>query len=65
LLNEELDLSSFATRFCNRVTGARAYPPALLLKVVLFAYSHGIISIAWAVGLASSRSHACWPTRRR
>lgn len=44
LLDEELDLSSFDTRFCNDVTGARAYPPALLLKVVLFAYSRGIIS---------------------
>lgn len=44
LLDEELDLSSFDTRFCNRVTGARAYPPALHLKVVLFAYSGGIIS---------------------
>jgi transposase len=44
LLDEELDLSSFDTRFCNDATGASAYPPALLLKVVLFAYSRGIIS---------------------
>jgi len=44
LLDQELDLSSFDTRFCNDATGASAYPPALLLKVVLFAYSRGIVS---------------------
>ena len=44
LLDHELDLSSFDARFCNDVTGAAAYPPAMLLKVVLFAYSQGIIS---------------------
>ena len=44
LLDQELDLSSFDARFCNDATGASAYPPALLLKVVLFAYSRGLIS---------------------
>jgi transposase len=44
LLDRELDLSGFDARFCNDATGASAYPPALLLKVVLFAYSRGIIS---------------------
>ena len=44
LLDQELDLSSFDARFCNDATGASAYPPALLLKVVLFAYSRGIVS---------------------
>jgi transposase len=44
LLDEELDLSGFDARFCNDATGASAYPPALLLKVVLFAYSRGIVS---------------------
>ena len=44
LLDHELDLSGFDARFCNDVTGATAYPPAMLLKVVLFAYSQGIIS---------------------
>lgn len=44
LIDRELDLSCFDERFKNDVTGASAYPPAMLLKVVLFAYSMGIIS---------------------
>ena len=44
LIDFELDLSSFDARFRNDATGAAAYPPAMLLKVVLFAYSQGIVS---------------------
>ena len=44
LLDHELDLSGFDARFCNDATGASAYPPAVLLKVVLFAYSRGMVS---------------------
>jgi hypothetical protein len=44
LIDHELDLSSFDARFKNDATGAAAYPPAMLLKVVLFAYSQSIIS---------------------
>jgi transposase len=44
LIDFELDLSSFDARFNNDETGAAAYPPAMLLKVVLFAYSQGIVS---------------------
>ena len=44
LLDHELDLSGFDARFCNDITGAAAYPPAMLLKVVLFAYSQSIVS---------------------
>ena len=44
LIDNELDLSGFDARFNNDVTGAAAYPPAMLLKVILFAYSTGIIS---------------------
>ena len=44
LLDHGIDLSHFDARFRNDVTGAPAYPPALLLKVVLFAYSQGIVS---------------------
>ena len=36
LIDHELDLSSFDARFKNNETGAAAYPPAMLLKVVLF-----------------------------
>ena len=44
LIDNELDLSSFDTRYKNDLTGAAAYPPGMLLKVILFAYSQGIIS---------------------
>ncbi len=44
LLDHQLDLAGFDTRFNNDETGAAAYPPAMLLKLVLFAYSQGIVS---------------------
>ena len=43
LLDHEVDLAHFDARFKNDATGASAYPPAMLLKVVLFAYSQGIV----------------------
>jgi transposase len=44
LIDHELDLGALDGRYRNDATGATAYPPALLLKVVLFAYSQGIVS---------------------
>jgi transposase len=44
LLDHELDLSGLDGRFRNDATGAPAYPPAVLLKLILFAYSRGIVS---------------------
>lgn len=44
LIDHELDLSHFDARYRNDDTGAPAYPPAMLLKVVLFAYSQGLLS---------------------
>jgi transposase len=44
LLEHEVDLSGLDGRFCNDATGAPAYPPAVLLKLILFAYSRGIVS---------------------
>jgi len=44
LVDRELDLTRFDARYKNDFTGASAYPPAMLLKVVLFAYSRGIVS---------------------
>ncbi|TKB23292.1 IS1182 family transposase [Desulfopila sp. IMCC35006] len=44
LVDNELDLSIFDKRFNNDETGAPAYDPRILLKVVLFAYSRGITS---------------------
>lgn len=44
LIDHELDLSGFDARYRNDLNGAPAWPPAMLLKVVLFAYSQGIVS---------------------
>lgn len=44
LIDREFDLSGFDGRYRNDATGASAYPPGMLLKVVLFAYSQGIVS---------------------
>ena len=44
LLAHAVDLSRFDARFRNDVTGAPAYPPAMLLTVVLCAYAHGVVS---------------------
>ncbi|MEO8187839.1 MAG: IS1182 family transposase [Burkholderiaceae bacterium] len=43
LLDHEIDLSGFDARYCNDESGASAYPPAMLLKVILFAYAQGIV----------------------
>ncbi len=39
-----MDLSCFDERFHNDETGAPAYDPRILLKIVLFAYSRGLTS---------------------
>ena len=44
LIDNEIDLSLFDNRYDNDDTGAPAYDPAILLKIVLFAYSRGIVS---------------------
>ena len=44
LLNEKIDLEPFYENIKNDETGAPAYDPAILLKIILFSYSRGIIS---------------------
>ena len=44
LVDTEVDLSGIAARFCNDETGAPAYDPAVMLKIVLLAYSRGVVS---------------------
>ena len=44
LIDNEVDLSGIAKRYCNDETGAPAYDPAVMLKIVLLAYSRGIVS---------------------
>lgn len=43
LVEHHIDLSIFEGRYQNDNTGARAIHPKLLLKVILFAYSRGMI----------------------
>jgi transposase len=42
IVDNVLDLSLFEKRFSNDETGASAYDPRVLLKIVLYAYSRGI-----------------------
>ena len=42
-LIDQLDLSAFHARFRNDAVGAPAYQPSVLLKIVLLAYSKGIV----------------------
>jgi transposase len=44
LINEEIDLSELDSKYKNDLTGAPAYDPRVLLKIILFAYSRGIFS---------------------
>jgi transposase len=44
LIDSQVDLSVFEDRYKNDAGGAPAYDPAILLKIILFAYSKGIIT---------------------
>lgn len=44
LLEHEIDLSVFTVRYRNDWTGAAAYPPTLLHKVIRCAYARGVVS---------------------
>src|SRR3989344_8817617 len=44
VIDHELDLSVFDARYRNDEGGAPAYDPRLLLKIILFAYSRGVVS---------------------
>ncbi len=44
LVDKELDLAPFHARYRNDHEGAPAYDPAVLLKIILLAYSRGVVS---------------------
>lgn len=44
LIEEHIDLSAFYAKYKNDGGGRSAYDPAILLKIILFAYSKGITS---------------------
>ena len=41
IIDKEFDLSIFDERYKNDETGAPAYDPAIMLKIILYAYSKG------------------------
>lgn len=44
LFEHEIDLGGFAARYRNDQNGALAYPPGMLLQVILCAYARGVVS---------------------
>jgi transposase len=44
VVEERLDLSIFDERYCNDETGRKAIDPKVLIKIILFGYSRGLIS---------------------
>ena len=44
LIDEDFDLAVFEARYHNDETGAPAYDPAILLKIILLAYARGVTS---------------------
>jgi transposase len=44
VIDERIDLSIFDARYRNDEVGAPAYDPAILLKVILYAYARGVTS---------------------
>lgn len=44
LIEDHIDLSAFYDKFNNDTGGRTAYDPAILLKIILFAYSKGVRS---------------------
>ena len=44
IVEEHLDLTVFERRYCNDETERWAYDPKVLLKIVLYGYSKGIVS---------------------
>jgi transposase len=53
LVETRMDTSIFDDRYRNDETGRWAYEPKILLKVILFAYSRGLIS-------SRKTERACW-----
>lgn len=57
LIDGHIDLSSFYNKYSNDQGGRAAYDPAILLKIILFAYAKGITSsreIQWQCEKTSS-----------
>jgi transposase len=44
LIDHKFDLNIFESKYKNDVTGAPAYNPAVMLKIILYCYSRGVFS---------------------
>jgi len=44
LIGNKIDISTFDNNYKNDITGSKAIPPAVLLKLTIYAYNNGIIS---------------------
>ena len=44
IIEHEIDLSVFKERYHNDASGAPAFDPAILLKIILYAYSRGVMT---------------------
>ena len=44
IIENKLDLSLFDTWYSNDKTGAAAYSPAVMLKIILLGYAHGLVT---------------------
>ncbi len=55
LVDHELDLTPLDARFKNDTTGASAFDPRVMLKIVLLAYSQGVIS-SRSIAIACARN---------
>ena len=44
IVDSHLDLSTFDSGYNNDLRGAAAYPPSVMLKIILFGYSRGLVS---------------------
>ena len=67
LLDHEFDLSHVDTRYRNDQSGSTAYPPGMLLKVILCAYAQGVVSSRGIERLAKCSPEAAigWSKRWR
>jgi hypothetical protein len=61
LIDNEIDLSIFDLRYQNDETGTPAYDPAILLKIILYAYSKGTL-FSWHYQPIPSRALQQSPT---
>jgi hypothetical protein len=44
IVEHKLDLTPFDKWYHNDTSGAAAYPPSVMLKIVLLGYAHGLVS---------------------